>query len=120
MQPYEGDPTDLFCRFLSLEFNFSTHSLDDDGECDFTRFRYQLGTRTPWADADIRGVQIGVMAVLPSVLFQRARISTGILVYDTQRLRVRYRAHENELFDEVGGGIVTQPKHIADLNLRIT
>src|SRR5690348_2021157 len=76
LRPYEGDPADLFCRFLSLEFTLSTHRLEDDGDCDFSRFRFQLGTRTPIPDADIRDVQIGVMAILPSVLFHRAGISS--------------------------------------------
>lgn len=119
LQRYLGDPEDLFCRFLALEFTLGTHQLDDDCSCDFTRYRYQLGTRTPWADADLRGAQIGLMALVPVLLHQRARIGSGILVYDTQRLLARYRVQGEALFDELGGNLVALPQHIADIHGRI-
>jgi len=53
------------------------------------------------------------------VLFQRADISAGIIVYDSQRLLARYRRKEDQLFDEIDGRRVTLPEHYARLNRRI-
>ena len=45
-------------------------------------------------------------------LFRRASIESGILVYDVQRLLGRYRREEDELFDELSGGVVHLPEHL--------
>jgi len=98
----------------------STHNLDDDLDCDFTSFRYQIGTRTSVPDADIRDIQIGIMSFVPAILFRRAGVGTGILVYDAQRLLGRYRVSNDQLFDEVEGRLVSFPDHLVSVNRRIT
>jgi hypothetical protein len=110
--PYEGDPSDLFCRLFSLEASLSIHSLDDDRDLEFTAFRYVLDTRTPVPDADFRDLQLGIMATLPALLHRRAGIVDGMLVYDVQRLLARYELRHDEFFDTVSAQPVHFPSHI--------
>jgi hypothetical protein len=110
-QPYEGDASDLFCRFLSLETSLRKHSLEDDMDLPFSRFRYQLDTRTPVPDAELREIQLGFMALIPSLLQARAGITSGMLVYDVQRLLASYEMRGNEFFDVVSGKAVSFPCH---------
>jgi hypothetical protein len=114
-EPYEGDNSDLFCRFLSLETSLCAHHLEDDGDLDFTAYRYQLDTRTPAGAADNREVQLGLMAMLPSILQLRAGITSGMLVYDTQRLLARYEMRGNKFFDTVSGRPVSYPDHFGSV-----
>lgn len=71
------------------------------------------------SDADLRGAQIGLMAMVPALLHLRAGIGSGILTYELQRLLARYRVQGDALFDELGGNLVTLPQHIADIHRRI-
>jgi len=118
-QPYQGDDSDLFCRFLSLEISLWAHDLEDDRDLDFTTYRYELSTRTPAGDGDIRELQLGVMAMLPSILQCRAGITSGILVYDVQRLLARYEMRGDKFFDAVSGQAVTLPDHYRQVFERI-
>jgi hypothetical protein len=118
-EPYQGDAADLFCRFLSLATSLSTHQLENDGDLDFTTYRYELDTRTSFGDADLREVQLGLMAILPSILQLRAGITNGILVYDVQRLLARYEMRGKDFFDSVSGRPVTFPDHFHDILKRI-
>jgi hypothetical protein len=110
-EPYQGNDSMLFCRLLSLETTLRIHHLEDDDDLDFTRHRYELDTRTPAGDGDIREIQIGLMAMLPSVLQLRASITSGILVYDVQRLLARYEVRDENFFDTISNRAVTFPEH---------
>lgn len=39
LQPYEGDPEELYCRFLGMEFSLSEHDLENDQELNFEDYR---------------------------------------------------------------------------------
>lgn len=120
LEPYQGDPSDLFCRFLGMEFSLSEHTMKDDGELDFQTFQYEIGTRTPAPEADFRLIQLPVMAFLAFALYRKLGI-TGILVYDGQRLLARYvergdsKTGSPGLFDTISDKFVTFPSHLADL-----
>ena len=110
-EPYEGDDSDLFCRVFSLETSLCAHHLEDDGELDFTSYRYEFDTRTPAGAGDFRQIQLGLMALLPSVLQLRAGVTGGILVYDAQRVLARYEMRDGTFFDTVSNRPVTFPEH---------
>ena len=112
LAPYESDPADLFCRLFSLETSLGEHTLEDDRELNFTAFRYQLDTRTPWGDADLRDIQLGLMATIPQLLYRRAGIAAGLLVQDVQKLLARYELRDNQFFDVVSGESVVFPSHL--------
>lgn len=119
LQPYEGDPEDLFCRFLGLEFSLGMNELDNDRELDFESFRYEIGTRTTISEAHLRPMQLIAMSLIAFTLHQRLGI-TGILVYDLQRLLARYEERHDEhgervLFDVVSQEPVRFPEHLASL-----
>jgi hypothetical protein len=111
-EPYEGDPSDLFCRLLSLETSLSEHAFDDDRELNFSAYRYQFGTRTAAGVADLREIQLGLMTFLPFVLYRRASISGGMLVYDIQQLLARYEVRDGRFYDTVTGQPVNFPAHL--------
>ncbi len=118
-EPYRGDDSDLFCRLLSLETSLCIHHLEDDADLDFSRYRYELDTRTSAGAADIRQVQLGLMAMLPSVLHLRAGITSGMLVYDVGRLLARYEMRDDKFFDTVSGQDVTFPDHVCHIFQRV-
>jgi hypothetical protein len=64
LRPCEGDPDDLYCRLLGMEFSLRTHELEDDRELNFRSYRYCIGIRTPMPDADFRPHQLLTMATL--------------------------------------------------------
>ena len=108
-EPYQGDSSDLFCRLLSVEVSLSEHSLENDGDLDFESTQFQLDTRTSMTDADLRDVQLVLMATVPMLLYRRAGIAAGMLVYDIQRLLGRYEERNNCFFDVVSGISVEFP-----------
>jgi len=110
-EPYQNDPSDLFCCLLSLETSLSEHSLESDGDLDLASTRFQLDTRTPSSDGDLRDIQLGLMAAVPTLLYRRAGISSGLLVYDVQRLLARYELREGRFVDVVSGLPVVFPAH---------
>lgn len=118
----EADPEELFCRFLGMELSLSEHTFENDLELNFEDFRYRLGIRSPLPDADLRSMQIPVMAFIAFSLFRRMGI-VGMLVYDVQRLLARYEASVedglDELFDLVSQKIVRFPDHLESLSCHL-
>jgi hypothetical protein len=107
-----------------MELSFNEHSLVNDQELDFENYRFQLGSRTPWPDAEFRKMQMPVMVFLVFALFKRLRI-TGLLVYNVQIILARYEERsisensDSELFDSVSNRRVIIPEHIADVAQRM-
>lgn len=123
LTPYQRSRDDYFCRLLGMEFDLDTHTLINDGELDFETYRFQIGIRTAFPEADFRPIQLSVMACAVYALHLRLGI-TGILVFDVQRLLARYHVkpgpnQESYLFDEVSNEFVQFPKHINDLMTRM-
>ena len=120
LRPYEGDPDDLYCRLLGMEFSLGTHRLERDGELDYGNYRYRIGIRTPIPDADFRPHQLLTMATLVYAMHRRLGV-TGMLVFDIGRLLARYEhrtdpsSGEPVLYDEVSAEPVTFPRHFASL-----
>ena len=116
LQPYEGDPGVLYCRLLGMEFTLGEHHLTNDADLNFEDFRFEIGIRTPWPDADFRPIQLFTMASLVYALYRRLAITDGILVFDVQVLLARYEqrslsAGERGLYDTVSGEFVSFPHH---------
>lgn len=120
LSPYEGNPEDLFCRFFAMELSLAKNELENDGELNFEELAYQVGIRTPVPDADLRGMQLPLMALLAYALYRRLGI-VGMLVYDTQALLARYEerveseANGARMFDIISGEFVEFPTHLETL-----
>ncbi len=122
--PYQGNSEDQFCRFLGMELSLFKHTLENDREVNFEDFTYQVDTRTPWASADLRAMQLPAMALLAFALYRRMGI-TGMLVYDAQVLLARYEERldsesgEMGMFDTVSDQFVRFPIHFDALHSRL-
>ena len=125
LSPYEGDSEDLYCRFLGMEFSLSGHDLENDGECRFKDYQFQLGFRIPAPDGDLSELPIPNIAMVIYVLFSRMKIS-GILVCDVQIPLAQYEARnisensQDALYDGISNEIISFPKHFATLQERIS
>lgn len=125
LQPYEGDPEDLYCRFLGMEFSLhDEHGLVNDLDVNFEDYRFEAGIRTPVPDGDFRPLQFMTMASLVYVLHRRLGISEGILVFDVGRLLARYEQRTTSdgkalLYDSVSEASVKYPEHYTSLMLRM-
>ncbi len=64
LAPYEDDPENLFCRFFGMEFSLSRHNLENDGECKFEDYAYDLGFRVPAPDGDLRTIQLPTISLI--------------------------------------------------------
>lgn len=124
LAPYENDAEDFFCRFCSTEMSLGEHSLENDRDCDFENYRYQLGFRTSASNAILRPIQVSVMSCVIYALYVRRNI-TGLLVYNIQRTLARYIEREDSiskevgLFDEFSQRFIEFPAHINELEARI-
>jgi hypothetical protein len=125
LSPYEGNPEDLFWRFLGMELSLSKHSFENDGELNFEDYVYCLSIRTPMPDADLRRIQIPAMVLIAYALYYRMNLK-GILVYDMQHLLARYEdrldlkgSGTDEMFDGVSGEFVIFPRHLENLSNRL-
>lgn len=122
--PYEGDPEDLFCRFLAVEFTLSKHDFENDGECNFEDYKYELGFRVPVPDGGLRIMQLPAIALVTYTLYRRMNI-VGMLVYDVQILRARFEERLNtednslEIYDTVSAEFVNFPAHFETLGKRL-
>ena len=124
LRPYEGDPEDLYCRFLGMEFSLNEHALKNDRELNFEDYGFEVGIRTPMPDGDFRPLQLITMASLVYVLYRRLGILEGILVFDMGLLLARYEPrHGREtglrLYDSVSAEFVKYPQHLTSLMSRI-
>jgi hypothetical protein len=121
--PYEDNREDLVCRFFAMELSLSKHSFENDRDLNFEDFSYRVGIRSPIPDANLRTMQIPVMAFIAYSLFRRMGI-VGMLVYDGQSLLARYEASVedglDELFDLVSLKIVRFPDHLESLSRHLT
>jgi hypothetical protein len=124
LSPYEGDPEDLFSRFLGMELSLSRHEFENDGECNFEDYAYWLSIRTPAHLAVFRPMQLPAVVHIAFVMRYRLDIA-GMLVFDTQNLLARYEARrdpesdEPTLYDLVSDGFVKLPAHLEVLEKRV-
>lgn len=124
LMPDEDDQEVFFCSFLAMEFLFSEHSLENDRDCVFEDFRYQLGFRTFVPDNDLQIMQLPAITLIIYTLFSRMGI-TGMLIYDVQLLLARYEKRtipENGvigLYDTVSDEFVNFPRHFLTLQERL-
>ena len=124
LAPYEGDSEDLFCRFFGMEFSLSRHELENDDECNFEDYIYELGFRVPAPNGDLRSVQLPAITLVAYTLYHRMNL-TGMLVYDTQILLANYEERQEpesnrpELYDSVSGRFISFPAHFETLQKRL-
>jgi hypothetical protein len=127
LRPYEGNPEDLYTRFLGMELSlYKNDYLDDDflgNESDLSQYEYCLSTRTPLPDLDFRPFQLTTMLSIVYALYRRLQI-TGMLVFDLQKILARYEIRLNEhqqslLFDRVSNQWVRFPEHFTHVAARI-
>jgi hypothetical protein len=124
LAPYEGDAEDLFCRFFGMEFTLSKNDLENDDDCIFEDYAYEIGFRVPAPDGDLRISQLPAMALVAYTLYRRMKI-TGMLVYDVQTLLAKYedrlepKGETPELYDTVSKGFVSFPAHFKTLQKRL-
>lgn len=123
LSPYEGNPEDLYSRFLGMELSLHKNDLLDDdfvdNEPNFSKYDYCLSIRTPLPDLDFRPLQLTTMLSIVYALHRRLQI-TGMLVFDFQKLLARYETRINEqqqclLFDSVSNQWVRFPEHFASV-----
>ena len=118
--PYEGDSNDQFCRFLGMELSLDAgHGLVNDGECNFEDYAFQIGTRTPVPDGDLRVMQVESMTSLAFAMHRRLSVQSGLLTFDVQTALARYRMTESGWYDDLSSATVSFPQHFADVRSRI-
>ncbi|HEX8681734.1 MAG TPA: hypothetical protein VF707_05430 [Ardenticatenaceae bacterium] len=125
LAPYEGDPEDLFDRFLSMEFTLQiADEYVNDKELDLENFGYYLDFRTPVGDADARAIQVPAMLMVIFALHRCFGI-TGILVFDVQILLARYEeraisGYGKRLYDLVSDTVfLSFPAHLNAIGARL-
>lgn len=124
----QGQPADLFfCRFLSMELSFGRHDLENDRDCTFEEFEFQLCLRTATPDAILRACQVEAMVLIAYALHVKGGIEDSLLVFDAQRVLARYTSaviagsdFGSVLHDRVSGKEVRFPEHLVDVERRIT
>ncbi len=121
LAPYEGNPSDQYCRFLGMEFTLrSDHGLDDDRDCNFEDYNFIGQLRTPAPDSDLRPIQIEAMALMAFALFRRLDITSGLLTLNVQTRLAHYRVVDDEWYDDVSGKAVQFPGHFGELRSRVS
>lgn len=125
LSPYEGNPQDLFSRYLGMELDLERHSLENDRQLNIQDYRYRIGIRTPVPDWEMRIIQVPAIVLIAYTLFYRLNIK-GMLVYDVQHLLARYEERLDfkgsggeEMFDSVSGEFVSLPRHFKNLDDRL-
>lgn len=125
LAPYQGDAKDYFCRFLGMELSLSTHTFENDGECNFEDFKYHLSLRTSFGIADLRIMQIPVMIYIAYCIYRRMGL-LGLLVFDGQLVLARYEEKFNrqidapDLYDSEASEFVDAPHYVDALSSRIS
>ncbi len=118
--PYDGDQNDMYCRFMGMELTVCMdHGLENDRDCNFEDYAYQLSTRTPIPDGDLRRLQVESMAMLAFVLFCRLDVGSGLLTFDAQQVLARYYTLSGRWHDELSGKDVSFPGHFVEVRSRI-
>lgn len=105
--------------FFGMEFDFYTHDFVNDCEINFEDYKYTLGLTTYWGIADLRDMQVSILASIAHLFYRRMQISEGIIVYDMQRLLAEYEERvvleDRGFFDKVSNEFVEIPQHFVDL-----
>ena len=117
----ETDEENSSGSFFGMPLSFHTQTLENDRELNFQDYKYQIGLTTYWGSADLRDIQVSIVAFIAFLLYLRMQISEGILVYDVQRLLARYKEKSiseeaKGLFDETSNKFVELPQHLLDLD----
>ena len=119
--PYEGNRAEQFCRLLGIELSLSSdHQLENDRDCNFSDYRFELSSRTPVPDSDLRSMQIEMMAILAYAMHCRLDLQEGMLTFDLQTVLARYSVADDEWIDDITATTVSFPKHLADLRTRVS
>jgi hypothetical protein len=121
LSPYEGNPNDLYDRFLCMEFSlFEVSGYENDRELDFENYRYELNFRRPTGDSDLEPILLPVMLMVVFGLHRRLGIE-GMLAYDVQILLARYEERNVSgykhpyLFDLVSNTLFTDFREHLDV-----
>lgn len=118
----EEDTENSGGRIFGMELSFMTHTLESDAELNLEDYKYEIGLTTYWGSADLREIQVSLVAFIANLLYRRMRINEGMLVYDAQRLLAIYEEKlnpeisEKGLFDIVSNKFVVFPNHLIDLH----
>lgn len=117
LQPYKGDETEYYDRFMGMEFSLEPNDFENDGELDFESFAYSISFRTSWGEAHWRPIQLATLVCVVRVLHDSFKYG-GILVYDLDTLLARYEAPT--FVDTLSGTSIDDfPAHLAVLTTRI-
>jgi hypothetical protein len=106
-------------RFCSIETSLARHSLEDDLGIAFSAHPYELQLRLAAPDLELLDTAIALASLVPSLLWQRAGIGGGLLVYDLQRRLVSYRVEGGVLRDARSGVPIRHPAHARQLFAQI-
>src|SRR5258708_25663822 len=64
LSPYEGDASDLYCRFLGMELGLAETEFENDGDLNFQDYRYYLNFRTSVGAAPLRELQVPAIGLI--------------------------------------------------------
>jgi hypothetical protein len=123
LAPCEGDVTDFFCRFLSMEFSLYHHELVNDCNLNFEDYCFCIGVRIPSPDNDLLAIATEAMVAVAYLLHVRLEIHDGLLVRDVQTLLAKYDLRRNEFnetlwHDSVSAKFVEFPEHLCEISSR--
>jgi hypothetical protein len=107
------------CSFMSMELYFGTHSFDNDSDCDFENYKYEIGLKTYWHQSVFRQNQVQISSAIAFNLFYCLDITDGLLIYNLGIPLARYKSVDSSLFDIFSNSVVSYPKHIVDLYERL-
>lgn len=94
------------------------HQMEDDGELNFSDYRYQLWSKT-WDGSGLRAIQLESLVLAALVLHNLVGISNGMLTYEGQRLLARYEVVDGRWSDTISGAVIDIPGHLAELQNRL-
>ena len=100
LAPYQGDATDYFCRFLSVEFSLRHNNFHFESQHELGGHQFQIEARVASPDNELLAIQPEIMVIVPFVLHARMGVTSGILTFETD-IVARFETRDGQWFDAV-------------------
>ncbi|GAB5521449.1 MAG: hypothetical protein RhofKO_37000 [Rhodothermales bacterium] len=114
------DPDSFGCSFFGMNIHLlAHHGCLNDGQLDFERYRFLLGTTTYWGQSRLRTLQVDVLAMAVHLLLEQMAIGSGILTYELSTLLAEYHVEQGVPYDRLAKKQVMFPEHLYDLAHRL-
>lgn len=103
-------------RLFGMEFSLSTNNLENDRDVNLKDYAYELSTRTPWALAHLRAIQVQTLALAAFVLHTELGIHEGMLTHESETVLARYQMRGTTWYDLIEESEVRYPDHLVSIS----